>query len=379
MASSIESLPPGILAYILSRTPVKTIVYSKCVCKKWRSLLSEPYFVDLHLSRSHTCLVIHQEGSLSKCNIFKLGELEDKPDSFNIYHDPVMKIKFGLGFRYSVMHLSGTINGLTCIWHYSGSDETYICNPVTREYTLLPEHKIIRKPLPAVSYGFGFIAARNQYKVVRFYQGGYPLNQDLYKSDCEVYTLGTGMWRSLGQVPVGLGGCQNGVFLNGNLHWLAHDQHHITSDLVCTFDLEREFSELAASAPLVDENMNSAFRSLGVLGGCLCLCDNTSECEFVIWVRQDYGMKECWTKEIVIENDFETQLYKTVHVLTVLTGGSILMVVHNGHMFTYHRESKTLQRLDISWTKDFSICNVMVYVPSFIRLKSFMSERVLIF
>lgn len=379
MESSIESLPPGIVADILSRTPIKTIVYSKCVCKKWCSLLSERYFVDLHLSRSHTCLVIHQKGSLPRCNIFKLGELEDKPDCFNIYHDPVMKIKFGLGFRYSVLHLCGTISGLTCVWHYSGTDETYICNPVTREYTLLPEHKSIRKPLHAVSYGFGLDAARNQYKVVRFYQGGYPSNQTLYKFDCEVYTLGTGTWRSLGQVPFGLGGCQNGVFLNGNLHWLAHDQHHIVSDMVCTFDLEKETSELTASVPLVHENEDFIFRSLGVLGGCLCICDNTSESELVIWVRQDYGRKTCWIKEIVIGNDFKRQLHKSVQVLTVLKDGSILMVVQHGHMFTYHHGSRTLQQLDISWTSDFNISNIMVYVPSFIRLKSFMSERVSIF
>ncbi|WOG99409.1 hypothetical protein DCAR_0518757 [Daucus carota subsp. sativus] len=379
MASSIESLPPGIFADILSRTPIKTIVYSKCVCKKWRSLLSERYFVDLHLSRSHTCLVVQQEGSLPRCNMFKLGELEDKLDRFDIYHDPVMKVKFKLGFRCSVVHLSGTVNGLICVWHYSGTDETYICNPVTREYALLPERKSIRKPLPAVSYGFGVIAARNQYKVVRFYQGGYPSSQNLYKSDCEVYTLGTGTWRSLGKLPFALGGCQNGVFYNGNLHWLAHDQNHITSDIVCTFDLEKEFSELSASAPLVDENGSFTYRSLGVLGDCLCICDNTSESEFVIWVRQDYGLKACWVKEIVINNDFHRPLYKTVHVLTVLRDGSILMVAHNGHMFTYHHGNKTLQQLDLSWTSDFSICNVMVYVPSFIRLRSFMSERVLIF
>lgn len=107
--------------------------------------------------------------------------------------------------------------------------------------------------------------------------------------DCEVYTLGTGIWRNIGHIPFGIGDHQNSILFNGNLHWLAHGQKHITTDIVCTIDLDKELSVLTVSTPLA----NKPYRSVGVFGGCLCICDSTSAPEIVIWVVKDYGMKEC--------------------------------------------------------------------------------------
>ncbi|KAL2946194.1 hypothetical protein AAZX31_U008400 [Glycine max] len=43
-----------IIEEILSRFPVKPLIQFKCVCKEWNSLMSEPYFIKLHLSKSAT-------------------------------------------------------------------------------------------------------------------------------------------------------------------------------------------------------------------------------------------------------------------------------------------------------------------------------------
>ncbi|KAJ0600914.1 putative F-box domain-containing protein [Helianthus annuus] len=45
---------------VLSRLPVKAIIRFKCVCRKWRDLVSDPYFVRLHLSRSREALMINK-------------------------------------------------------------------------------------------------------------------------------------------------------------------------------------------------------------------------------------------------------------------------------------------------------------------------------
>lgn len=71
-------LPAGIVANILSRLSIKTIGHCGCVCKKWHNLLSETYFVSLHLSRSPKGLIVHR----TKRSI-NMGELDDKFD----YHD----------------------------------------------------------------------------------------------------------------------------------------------------------------------------------------------------------------------------------------------------------------------------------------------------
>lgn len=376
-------LPSYLVADILSRLPVRTILHCKCVCKAWNYLLSEHYFVNLHLSRSPAGLVIHQRGFRSEPDCLKFGQLEDKPDHHDIHHAPLMRFepKFGV-HDTPQLWLSGSVDGLVCLWHYDGGDATYICNPVTREYILLPDHNYIRKSYAIVIYGFGSVASTKKYKVVRFYQGNFPSEEGLYKSECEVYTLGTGAWRSLGHVPFVLGGRQTGVFVNGNLHWLAYDQDNINShELVCTFDMEKESFQLTASAPEPPIGyLEYLIRSLGLLRGCLCVCDNTSKSEFVIWLMKDYRLaKKSWTKEVVIRENPARPLYEMVHILTVFKDGAILMLFRDDYMFTYHPGTKTLQQLEIFRSSGFGIFDATVYVPSLIRLKSFMLEKVSVF
>ncbi|PWA83992.1 F-box domain-containing protein [Artemisia annua] len=59
LSLSVEDLPGNVIADILTRLPVKTIIHCKCVCKKWREYVSDSYFVNLHLSRSPAGIMIH--------------------------------------------------------------------------------------------------------------------------------------------------------------------------------------------------------------------------------------------------------------------------------------------------------------------------------
>ena len=59
----MEALDDYFLLDMLSRLDVKTIIYCKCVCKRWRDLVLDPHFVsNLHLPRSLSSppsLIIH--------------------------------------------------------------------------------------------------------------------------------------------------------------------------------------------------------------------------------------------------------------------------------------------------------------------------------
>lgn len=59
LISSIEDLPEIIMVAIISRLPVKTILHCKRVCKKWRNLVLDSSFANIHLSRSPACNMIH--------------------------------------------------------------------------------------------------------------------------------------------------------------------------------------------------------------------------------------------------------------------------------------------------------------------------------
>lgn len=367
-------LPADIVADILSRIPIKTIVLCRCVCKRWRDILSEPCFVNLHLLRSPAGLIVHEMSGTGESDILKLGELDDQSYQHHIHHDPLMRFDLGLGFEGDGPCLQGSVNGLICLWDSSGGDATYICNPVIREYILLPDHKYIKKSCFIVTYGFGFVEASNQYKVVCFSQGNFSSAKGSYKTRCGIYTLGTNRWRSLGHVAFSLCCHQNGILVSGNLHWLAYDEKDDdANDFVCTFDLEQELFQLTASAPRAGGIL--AYRSLGMLEGCLCMCDNTDS-KIVIWVMKNYGMKESWSKEIIIS---DSDLCGKVHALKVLKDETILMLFHNVYLFTYHPGKKTLQKLDIFRRGFFDTLDALVYVPSFIALKSFVSEKVSVF
>ncbi|MCI26118.1 F-box/kelch-repeat protein, partial [Trifolium medium] len=51
--TSLMVLLDELIADILSRLPVKTLMQIKCVCKSWKTLISDdPSFAKLHLQRS---------------------------------------------------------------------------------------------------------------------------------------------------------------------------------------------------------------------------------------------------------------------------------------------------------------------------------------
>ncbi|KAI7752601.1 hypothetical protein M8C21_021820 [Ambrosia artemisiifolia] len=215
-----DVLPENLILDVLSRLPVKTITQCKCVCKKWRHLVSDPYFVDLHLSRSPPCLMFHQY-IYYPIKILELVEVEHKVDDDRVTLNHVRSLNLhlsALGAPHQIFEV-GSVNGLICL--YDIGDATYLFNPVLEEYIILP------KVLPHVStlgYGFG-VSMAGDYKVIRVCVRT-PLSEEV-TLQIEVYTLGTDRWRSLGPTPYNIrypGLLDSGVFVNGHLYWVIQGQ-----------------------------------------------------------------------------------------------------------------------------------------------------------
>ncbi|XP_074352529.1 F-box/kelch-repeat protein At3g23880-like [Apium graveolens] len=380
-------LPEELVADILSRIPIKAIARSKCVCKRWHQILSEPYFASLHISRSPEGLLTCPY-DMKKFDIFKLTELDEKSElHHDIYHDLLMSFDTGFSPEHCYLALCGSVNGLICLWEHK--NEAYVCNLITRDYIRLPVHKHVRNSTMNPKYGFGFVKTNNEYKVVCFYnEYDFSSTEGLDKSRCWVYTLGTGVWRSLGHVPFlvdpdnheGLFVCVNrnwhgsddGIFVSGNLHWLVYDKKDTSHEKVCTLDLKKEVFQLTA-CPQVDEKVD--FRRLGKLRELLCVCDTTQRSEVAIWVMKDYGMKDSWTKDIVIHGEHINPLSGRIHPLKVFEDGTMLLS-SKFHLFTYHPGNKSFKVLDIFGERaHFNQAVAVVFVPSFISLKSFVKEK----
>ncbi|KAJ0792168.1 hypothetical protein HanOQP8_Chr01g0014331 [Helianthus annuus] len=116
---------------------------------------------------------------------------------------------------------------------------------------ILPRQKYYRQGYAIIVYGFGVGLQTKEYKVIRTFQGDIPPNQ--YGTsrpsllEAEVYTLGTGQWRSLGHVPYWLSGW-DGPFLYGKAHWIVIDED--APEKLCAFDFDKETFQLFPSPHL---------------------------------------------------------------------------------------------------------------------------------
>ncbi|PQP95137.1 hypothetical protein Pyn_10569 [Prunus yedoensis var. nudiflora] len=185
----ILQLPNNILAEIFRKTPIKTLVQSRFVCKCWHRLLSEPQFNE-QLFWQTTCLLLRPS--------IQLVTLEN--DSTSPYGF-ALKLSEDRILRRTDdrLHIVGSCNGLLCLYKFDSwkppCGRLYISNPITGESLALPtppDEYIINYPC-----GFGFSPMSGAYKLVRFR----PQNKSCDELQCRevlVLTVGSGTWRSIG-------------------------------------------------------------------------------------------------------------------------------------------------------------------------------------
>ncbi|GJU16938.1 F-box associated domain containing protein [Tanacetum coccineum] len=351
-----EDLPGNVMVDILSRLPCKTICSYKCVCKDWQNLMNEPYYANTHLSRLPPAgLIIFQN---FYAGILKWVEIKEELDHRHLHHDPVNALDLNLVpvLKNSYVKLVGSVNGLLCLWDNgfnSKCDNTYICNPVTRECITLPRKQYCSKGPARTVHGFGVGLKTRKYKVVRIFQGNIPPDPPSSSGsrllEAEVYTLGTGQWRSLGHVPYWLNDWDE-PFLNGCVHWMLYDENF--PEKLCSFDIDKETFQLFPSPPFdaFDDTRIPEEESLAVLKGCLCQ-SHTFVTGFTIWVMKEYGIKKSWHKEVVIKRSISRDLdWPPLYIIGGLEDGTILMVYYIDEVLAYCPETKTcgLSSIDAS-------------------------------
>lgn len=238
-------LPPEITINILSRLPIRATMSCSCVSRSWLDLIKTPEFDKYRLSQSVPGIAVF-EGETPPMP-YKIYEFVDEVDPLDSVH--YYNVAFNFSFPHSEL-IHSSVHGLLFLFdHNVRPHKLFICNPITRDYIKLPDphlafffkphpHKLPPPPPPTPQYpssskresqldtfGFGVSKMSGQYKVVRVYHErlhnqGLGLNQP----ECQVYTLGTGSWRSI-EASGGLKyECNSvGAFLNGSFHWLVYD------------------------------------------------------------------------------------------------------------------------------------------------------------
>ncbi|KAL8146535.1 hypothetical protein AgCh_004315 [Apium graveolens] len=333
---SLSDLPVEVLCEIFLKLPMRSLLSCKCVCKSFDELIKSPTFIASHVNHNSS------SKTNTSCSVSILvidGNYRDRSEHILIgtKDNSVTSIRRvrqsnPLTIPTSVI---GSCNGLFCaslemIGEQWGS-HIILWNPVTRDNRYLPKPKIDapeRQLFPV--FAFGYSPQSNEYKVVRFisyYSSGnitLPSPSDVFIMQIEVYKMSTDSWTVLDAkalpcdgpdhmslesdpfLPLHFGHSTRTLFLKGAFHWLAVNPKNVTDVCVAVvaFDLERE--ELKLNSILEPRRILHAKKGqLEVINDLLGLIVPHSPTEyppdFDIWLMNDYGNRESWTKHYVVE------------------------------------------------------------------------------
>ncbi|KNA09416.1 hypothetical protein SOVF_153800, partial [Spinacia oleracea] len=306
----MAELQTEIIAEILSRVPVKTLLRFLCVCKTWYSLIKTPKFIKLHLNQTlkfttnRHLLITHT--SISTAVIrrqFHFFEIPDHPlkGKINLKKEPCP-----LGGPFDScplepisIQLHGSCNGVVCISDPQKKD-VVLYNPTTKTHRFLPPTE---NPYPDKFsiFGFGYDSESDDYKVLRLMQCVGP-NDEIW-NDARVYSLRRNSWKRIKDIPYSVIYDHGGALVNGALHYIvskvAFDSR---TKLIAKFDLGTETYSVM-DCPDYDKDLDSWTVYLGNVDGCLSLSVNYDfHGRADLWVMKEYGKKESWMRAVSIGN-----------------------------------------------------------------------------
>ncbi|KAL5700336.1 hypothetical protein ACHQM5_025792 [Ranunculus cassubicifolius] len=271
--------PEEVILQILSRLPIKPLFKFKCVCKLWYKLPTNKYFIHLYnqVSSHNPMLVVEIIRNFHNISSYIcVDRLRGVSD-------------FSLEFLKDRVKVRASCNGLLCCASVANKGVYYVCNPMTRDYKMLPRTR--ERPMTrfhpddeATLVGLGFDATSSKFNVVLagFYRpfGRRPLDSFI----CLVYDSESNMWRrSISSRTEEFTHMNKNqvVYSNGSLHWLTHSGLYIL-----VLDVH---SDVWKKLPLPDQVVCESGNRLHLLelDGSVSVI-RISESWMTIWVLQDY-------------------------------------------------------------------------------------------
>ncbi|XP_050383097.1 F-box/kelch-repeat protein At3g23880-like [Argentina anserina] len=326
----------AIIVDILSWLPVKSLLRFQCVCKAWRALISESYFINKHLARTKINpsfnLLVSRGDLLFRSIEYQvlLNSLtDDAPIPIRELDFPEINIPLG---EDGYVEMVGTCNGLICLlfdrWE---TQSILIWNPCTRDILVLPQPPRIHDGI--YIFGFGYDSSTDDYKVILGH------NCDFF-----LFTLKSGSWKKLESLTKNYVVHNRGCLVNEALHWVGFDGS-IRKGIV-SFDLEEElFHEISFPYPPnpVDSHL---YAEVGILNNCLTLFFHWPETrsEFKMWVMKEHGAKKSWTEVINIPSGILGEEYICMTCISEI-GVLMMRLGLNGRLGIYNPKEETFRSL----------------------------------
>ncbi|XP_059645935.1 F-box protein CPR1-like [Cornus florida] len=139
---------------------------------------------------------------------------------------------------------------------------------------------------------------------------------------------------------------EHAMVVNGALHWLVSRRPESDkANLIAAFDLGVEEYRLVPLPELLDQNVHMNLKDFG---GCLSLLCNYFEVRVEIWVMEEYGVKESWTKLFSVTQPSMIRSFDYVRPLDYSrSGGEILLEQDGKKLVWYDLERKTVKNVRI--------------------------------
>ncbi|XP_071703045.1 F-box protein CPR1-like [Rutidosis leptorrhynchoides] len=299
---ALNQLPHDLIESILPLLPPKSLGRFKSVSKGWNSLISSPSFIKSHilnytknnpnLNPTHLILVSEDCESLYSLELAQLNTLTTVTAK-------------SLNFQVPMFQILGSCNGLLLCYDFDYN--LCLVNPIARMTFEVPESGRERHN---DLYGFGYDSSTDDYKVISISRMS-DSNSDSYSIFVSVYSLRNNSWNmSLSNLPyyVDCPELSRVPLLNNNLHWLVTTRQ--LKDTIFVFSLaDEKFHEIGL--PDSTNYVQWDFSELRVLDGKLVVVmrAKTYASEWIneLWVMEEYGVPESWTKRYVLEEDMRTE------------------------------------------------------------------------
>ncbi|KAF7831493.1 F-box protein interaction domain protein [Senna tora] len=417
---SFSDLPSPITTNILLRLPIKSVLICKCVCKSWHTIISDPDFTKLHFKRAPTDVMIRTDDPKHVSRILHLLEFQPKNFRGHLGYDNwkrycifedfcelnckghmTFEAKFKLPLRDGKMVLDKMLEtnncgrksssipckprdckfavvnscmGLLCLCNPMDRNPVVVCNPVTGEFLRLPE--ACKNLIGTFDCGFGYHEKTREFKVIRVYTTNAqdPTNAQnrlFHRRVAEMHTLGTGNWKSV-DIGIAPSGLRFPASVNGALHWLVSFSFGMRESIV-RFNFELEKFERFPSPPcLLNGHGVMEFEdiSIGELNGCLYVCGIFDSCWINLWMMEEYGVEDSWTKIYTI--DFGSNYfwpYGSYLPLKLFNKGAAILMYNSKYclLFYHERRGSGYKYLTVRGTR-FNF-EAFAHIPSLISLK----------
>jgi len=328
--TSLPPLPFDLVPEILCRLPVKLLLQFRCVCKSWKSLISDPKFAKKHLHMSKASMdrhhiILYTNLTYNSPNLFpwtfQISSLFRAALSTSSDGVTQTQLSFPDNILYPILRVC-SCDGVIC---FTVNNRLLLWNPSIRKFNMFPplEHSVRgRRNARSLSssYSIGYDHFTHTYKIVVVFFFKDDTNQ------VHVYTLGTDSWKRIGDLPYSCCISKPGVFASGTINWLARDDAR--SSIVVSLHFEKESYQ-----KILHPNVETNLWTLGVLKECLCIFAYTDM--FVdVWIMNECGNNQPWTKLYRVPHTVDRGHHPYCTPLYITEDDQVLMYFHDRSMHT---------------------------------------------